>query len=312
MAKGLFRKIIVASLSSIVALLVVGSITSLFSEKECLVHEWDEGVITKRATCQKDGEITYTCEVCDVEKLEVLKASNLYHVWDEGEIIAEANCAIDGVTLYHCTACNLEESRIVEAFGHQLEIVDISYKAPTCTEDGEADFNCTRCGYITHEYIPALGGFCESHDGDFNCDNCNIALGPNQVSYNEVEAVVGEKVMGNWYRFYYPTGWQSPEDINGIKLSKVDSESEFVNACFLGVYDQSSSFSEYITDIGACFEDLRTNYETSQGYIDIYFGEGYIVKKDGSNAIYVDENTVITEISNVGERVAVYKLIANG
>lgn len=38
-------------------------------------HTWDEGVITKEATCTEDGEIVYACTSCEETKTEVIKAT---------------------------------------------------------------------------------------------------------------------------------------------------------------------------------------------------------------------------------------------
>ena len=37
-------------------------------------HTWDEGKVTKKATCTKDGVKTYTCENCGQTKTETIKA----------------------------------------------------------------------------------------------------------------------------------------------------------------------------------------------------------------------------------------------
>ena len=39
-------------------------------------HKWDNGLITKEATCKETGEITYTCEFCGVTKDDKVAKSN--------------------------------------------------------------------------------------------------------------------------------------------------------------------------------------------------------------------------------------------
>ena len=51
-----------------------------------LGHEWDEGVVTKTATCTEDGEITYTCQrlkintYCGEKKTETIPALKILPV----------------------------------------------------------------------------------------------------------------------------------------------------------------------------------------------------------------------------------------
>ena len=58
-------------------------------------HKWDEGKVTKKATCLKDGEKTYTCTRCGETKKEKVKAYGS-HNWDEGNVTKKANCTEKG------------------------------------------------------------------------------------------------------------------------------------------------------------------------------------------------------------------------
>ena len=42
-------------------------------------HSWDNGKVTKEATCTKDGEKTYTCTVCNTTKTESFLATGHQH-----------------------------------------------------------------------------------------------------------------------------------------------------------------------------------------------------------------------------------------
>ena len=100
------------------------------------IHKWGEPATTP-ATCEQDGEKTYTCiaEGCDdtaKTKTEVIPSlghkygdwkksdDDLHvrecandkdhyekqeHTWDEGKITTEANCGQDGVKTYTCSVC---------------------------------------------------------------------------------------------------------------------------------------------------------------------------------------------------------------
>ncbi|MCC8100776.1 MAG: hypothetical protein LIP11_00440, partial [Clostridiales bacterium] len=52
-------------------------------------HSWDEGVVTKEATGMSEGEITYTCTVCDAKKTESIPAITYTIEWvdDDGTVL---------------------------------------------------------------------------------------------------------------------------------------------------------------------------------------------------------------------------------
>lgn len=63
-------------------------------------HTWNEGEVTKEATCTEKGIKTYTCSVCNATRTEEIAA--LGHVWDEGVVTTHAVNGKDGVKTYTC------------------------------------------------------------------------------------------------------------------------------------------------------------------------------------------------------------------
>ena len=120
-------------------------------------HEWDDGEITKAATCTEEGEKTYTCTVCGHTRTESVAKSAHTEETDEA---VEATCTTAGKTAgKHCSVCGevLEEQKEVPALGHDYQAAE-GGKAPTCTEDGYGKLVCSRCGDEKEgEVIPALG-----------------------------------------------------------------------------------------------------------------------------------------------------------
>lgn len=51
-----------------------GEVTKNFAISTC-AHNWDEGKITKEATCEEDGVKTITCKICNETKTEVIPAT---------------------------------------------------------------------------------------------------------------------------------------------------------------------------------------------------------------------------------------------
>ncbi len=73
------------------------------------VHTWDEGKVTKAATCTEAGVKTYTCTVCKETKTEAIAA--LGHTWDDGKVTTEPTCTEAGVKTYTCTVCKGNQER---------------------------------------------------------------------------------------------------------------------------------------------------------------------------------------------------------
>ena len=66
-------------------------------------HQWDEGKVTKEATCTEAGERTYTC-IRDILGSNVWDGATytetiaaLGHDWDSGVVTSAATCTTDGV-----------------------------------------------------------------------------------------------------------------------------------------------------------------------------------------------------------------------
>lgn len=117
-------------------------------------HTWDDGEVTKEATCTEDGVKTFTCTLCGETKTEEIKA--LGHDWSEWEVLKEADCTNDGSKIRTCSRCNETETEKIPALGHDLSVTVT--KQPTCTEAGIQAEKCSRCDYEAGSVeIPALG-----------------------------------------------------------------------------------------------------------------------------------------------------------
>ena len=121
-------------------------------------HEWDDGEVTKEATCASKGEIKYTCESC--EKTKTKKTDKLPHT--EVEIELEATCTKEGLTDgVKCAVCEevLQQPKVVAKIPH-FEVPNSEAVAATCTTAGlKPGTHCARCDEVITEetVIPALG-----------------------------------------------------------------------------------------------------------------------------------------------------------
>ncbi len=75
-------------------------------------HTWDSGKVTKEATCTQAGEMTYTCEVCNDTKVEVIEATG-HKFSTEWTIDKEATTTETGSKSHHCLVCD-EKTDITE------------------------------------------------------------------------------------------------------------------------------------------------------------------------------------------------------
>ena len=115
------------------------------NEQEC-VHQWDNGTVTKAATCKETGEVTYICILCHAAKTEQLPKTES-HSWNNGVVTTPATCTADGVKTFTCAVCKETKTEPVKATGHQ-PVTDKAVAA-TCTKDGKTEgSHCAVCGEV--------------------------------------------------------------------------------------------------------------------------------------------------------------------
>ena len=119
-------------------------------------HKWDEGVVTKEATCTEAGEKTYTCTVCNATRTEKIEVTG-HKYSTEWTIDKEATCTESGSKSHHCTVCDAKtEETEIKATGHKWD-EGVVTKEATCTEAGEKTYTCTVCNATKTEKIDAVG-----------------------------------------------------------------------------------------------------------------------------------------------------------
>lgn len=106
-----------------------------------LGHSWNEGVITLAATCEAEGEKTYTCQH-DNSHTKIEKIPALGHSWNEGVITLAATCEAEGEKTYTCAhnAAHIYKE-ILSALGHNWGAW-AQVKKAAATEAGEEQRIC--------------------------------------------------------------------------------------------------------------------------------------------------------------------------
>lgn len=89
-----------------------------FTVKAKCVHVWDEGEVTKPATCKEEGERTYTCKICGNTHVDPIAKTD--HTWDEGKVTTEPTETTYGVMTYTCTVCGQTDERQIAKLPHEI------------------------------------------------------------------------------------------------------------------------------------------------------------------------------------------------
>ena len=98
--------------------------------------------ITKEATCNMEGEKTYTCTLCDESRKEVIpKSTN--HRYIEA-VTTQATCSQEGVKTISCTVCNDSYTSNIAKLNHSYS--EKITTAATCKSAGVKTFTCSSCG----------------------------------------------------------------------------------------------------------------------------------------------------------------------
>ena len=130
--------------------------TKQVETKPALGHTWDEGKVTKEATCSETGVKTYTCTRCGGTKTEEIPKTK--HNYEE-HVETPATCTSRGVSYYVCKNCGLTTSKKqTPATGH-IHTEVRNKKDATYTDDGyTGDTYCKDCGkkLETGTMIPKL------------------------------------------------------------------------------------------------------------------------------------------------------------
>lgn len=125
---------------------------------ECLVkgHTWDNGTITKKATCTEPGSKDCKCSVCGKTKTETIAA--LGHDWNaQYTVDIKATCTETGKRSHHCSRCDAKkDSEEIALAEHNWGAWKVTKEA-TFTESGERTRSCTVCKKTETETIAVLG-----------------------------------------------------------------------------------------------------------------------------------------------------------
>ena len=152
-------------------------------------HQWDEGKVTKAATCEEDGEILYSCldVECGESYTDVIKATG-HNMGDYVKV--EPTCTEEGSETSSCQNNDCDHTVVIPLAktDHAWKTDYTIDKKPTCTEKGSKSIHCENCSATTdvqevketgHNYgiwQTRTAATCEGTGEDYRvCANgCNI------------------------------------------------------------------------------------------------------------------------------------------
>lgn len=114
-------------------------------------HKYSEKKIA--ATCGKSGYTLHTCETCGDSYKDSFTAP-LAHKYTE-TVVKQATCLSDGIKTYSCDLCGDTYTETIKAKAHTYAS-EVTKKA-TCTDDGVITYTCANCGDKYTEVIKAKG-----------------------------------------------------------------------------------------------------------------------------------------------------------
>lgn len=301
-------------------------------------HEWNDGEVTKEATCMEKGELTKTCTLCEKVETEEIELAEHIAVYVQA---VTPTCLEKGVT--DGTVCSVCETKIsgfqeIPALGHI--VVKDSAVAPTCLEDGLTEGeHCSRCNEVlkAQEKVPATGHnlvileaveptcltegktqgvLCDKcngafpaqeilpklahidEDNDLYCDICK-SLFTDLTSCSEVELTSGVKVANKYFRCYFPTS--DTYSMFSVKTGVTTSTGQEVEF-YVGI-SQSDTTHLWVGCDPIASPDHNIPYVVGDGYIDFYLPEGLEIELtdnycSGGVTVTVSEDWVVNVVSH--------------
>lgn len=134
---------------------IIGSDNDALTDLEINFDIGFEVEAIEKASCDKDGLVTYICQ-CGETKTEIIPKRE--HKYDEGVIDPDATCTGTGIKTFTCTnteddmyeKCEHSYSEEIGALDHELgEWYTVI--AATCTKEGQEQRDCTRAGCDYYE-----------------------------------------------------------------------------------------------------------------------------------------------------------------
>ena len=148
-----------------------GFLNPNYVESEC-EHTWDNGEVTTKPTCTKDGVKTFTCSKCTETKTEtVAMLGHSYSVTDS----KAADYNNNGYTTYTCSRCDDTYTDTIPKLSctHSSTTKTVT-KSSTCKEHGTETETCNECGCIVNTITLDLVDHTWKETSEATCTTANV------------------------------------------------------------------------------------------------------------------------------------------
>lgn len=116
-------------------------------------HNYEPSV--NAPSCTSDGYTSYVCKICS-DSYRGAQTPALGHELGEWTVTKQPTSTSNGQKERVCSRCGYTERDTV--FAHTHELLSVTAKEPTCTEDGWDSYEyCAHCEYSTKTVVKALG-----------------------------------------------------------------------------------------------------------------------------------------------------------
>ena len=219
-------------------------------------HKWGVGVVTKDATCNAVGVMTYTCvHNSEHTRTEDIAIDPNAHKWGEWITDTPATEETEGTKHRECERCDAKETGTIPTLEHVHSYTAV-VTAPTCTEQGYTTHTC-RCGDSYVDKYVAATGHTEVIDKAVapTCTETGLTEGKHCDVCKKV-LIAQETVKANGHSF---TNYVSNNDAtcteDGTKTAKCDNCDETDTVTDEGT-KLGHSFTNYVSNNDAtCTED---------------------------------------------------------
>lgn len=234
-------------------------------------HDYDDGVVSTKATCGVEGVKTFTCRVCGKVRNDVIPKT--YDHSYVTEIVKVATCTEDGLKKMICQICGYVSRESIAKFGHSFgegkETV-----AATCEKSGEKVYVCQVCNYIKTDYVSPLG---HKPNANFVCTVCGKQC---PITLN---MTASEKT--NAYKVRY---------LSERQIWHQDDEKRYVLVFALEDSNKEMISAPCVVDITIVNDDGLTVYEAtkmvkSSDFSTWSYSNGAVKKYQGAIYIYDSE-----------------------
>lgn len=125
------------------------------------INVYQSGIVlvTEDTPVDTTAKITASCRGLKASCRIVVIKGPCEHEWSDWAVTSEPSCTMEGVETSTCSKCSKKRERAVAALGHNFQKKTPLIKEPTCTEVGEAEYECDRagCGETKREIVKANG-----------------------------------------------------------------------------------------------------------------------------------------------------------